>query len=58
MPQASVLNSPEGLISGTVNLRARNKIFVFLQKAATVILTLKIDGDPILFFSIRNCSLS
>ena len=43
MPQASVLNS----ISGSINQRAKDKMLVFLETTATVILTLKIGDYPI-----------
>ena len=43
MPQVSVLNS----ISGSINQRAKDKILVFLETAGKVVLTLKIDGNPI-----------
>ena len=46
MPQTSVLNS----VSQSINQRAKDKMLVFLETAGTVVLTLKIDGNPIFFF--------
>ena len=43
MPQTSVLNS----VSQSINQRAKDKMLVFLETAGTVVLTLKIDGNPI-----------
>ena len=51
MPQVSVLNS----VSGSINQRAKDKMLVFLEIARTVVLTLKIDVNPIFILLYPKC---